>query len=63
MPKWRRASDVSDIKGTPQGDPDGGHYICGNLRNWHKKHTLKDGAVLVIEEVEASKKYKLSVKS
>lgn len=53
---------TSAPKGTPQGDPDAGAYIQGNLRPWYAKHQeLRQGDILRIEAVEPYKRYRLSV--
>ena len=47
---------------TPIGDPMEGKRIQGGLRLWYDKHPeLKDGATLVIKELEPKKKYGLEI--
>lgn len=49
-------------KVTPIGDPAGGDFIVGGLRDWYDDHKeLKVGDKLRIEALEQGKRYKLSV--
>jgi hypothetical protein len=58
-----KSSVTSAPNGTPIGDPRAGKYIQGNLKPWYEAHPeLKEGDVLVIEEIEPKKRYSLSIK-
>jgi hypothetical protein len=63
-------TDVGEIKtrvtgakaGTPGGDPDGGAYVQGGLREWYDKHQeLTLGAKVRFECIEPYRRYKLFV--
>lgn len=52
---------TSAPKGTPDGDPDGGAYIQGNLRHWYEQHPdLKPGEKIRFEVIKTGKRYRLS---
>lgn len=55
---------TSAPKGTLRGDPYGGVRIQGNLKSWYSDHPeVKEGSVLLVESLESSKKYKLSIEN
>lgn len=52
---------TSAPKGTPVGDPTGGAYIQGNLRQWYDRHPeFKSGLKLCFEVIKLGEKYRLS---
>lgn len=54
---------TSAPQGTPIGTPDAGNYIVGGLKPWYKRHhSLTDGSTLVIEKINAGKRYRLNIK-
>jgi len=59
----------SGPEGTKPGDPNAGGYIVGSdksgrLRNWYERHPdLKDGSVLLVEQIEEGKRYRLGIKT
>jgi len=57
-----RTRVTSAPRGTPVGDPEGGAYIQGGLRNWYDEHPdLKLGDKLRFEAIDHGKRYKLSI--
>lgn len=56
-----RTRMTSAPKGTPIGDPAGGAYIQGNLRQWWDRHPeLKPGLKFCFEVIKPGGKYRLS---